>query len=71
MSLVPRKSLVLLELKSKRKLVGETTDSRGNRQSSIVVLILNGHKNFRKLNGIDVAFYIGGRKNRLFNTWAN
>lgn len=62
MSLVPRKSLVLLELKSKRKTQRSYRQQRKQTEQHSGIDVPNGHKNFRKLNGIDVAFYIGGRK---------
>lgn len=62
MSLVPRKSLVLLELKNKRKTQRRYRQRSKQTEQHSGIDVPNGHKNFRKLNEIDVAFYIGVRK---------
>ena len=52
----------MLELKCKRKTQRTYRHQTKQTEQHSVMDVPNGHKSFRKLNGIDVAFYIGGRK---------
>lgn len=61
-NIVLRKSLVPLELKSKRNTQRNYRHRIKQMDQHGGMDVQNGHKNLRKLSVIDVAFYIGGRK---------
>ena len=61
-NIVLRKSLVPLELKSKRNTQRSYRHRIKQTDQHSGMVVQNGHKNLRKLSAIDVAFYIGGRK---------
>ena len=53
---------MLLDLKSKRKTQRSYRQQSKQTEQHNGINVPNGHKNFRKLNGIDMAFILVGEK---------